>query len=216
MVKLQDYFREKTHIVWDWNGTLLDDVDFCIQTINEILVEHGLKQVSRDAYRERFAFPVVDYYKTLGFDFNKVSFEVVGKAFFDRYRAGLNKGSSLFEGTKDLLKSLKAEGKHLYILSAAEEQHLFEATRYFQVEHLFDGVYGISNVYATSKVDRGKELLQKIAALKEKIIFVGDTDHDLDVAKSLGIDALLIADGHQPYCKLKPLHNAVLESRYMK
>ena len=68
------------HIIWDWNGTLLDDVDYCRSIINTILIKNNLPQLSFDRYREVFTFPVQDYYKEAGFDFNKVSFEIINES----------------------------------------------------------------------------------------------------------------------------------------
>ncbi len=42
---------------------------------------------------------------------------------------------------------------------------------------------------------------------------IGDTDHDLEVGNELGIDVLLIADGHQSFEKLKNVHDNVIETR---
>ena len=75
------------HIIWDWNGTLLNDVDFCRRIINRILVENDLPELSLNRYREIFTFPVEDYYKTAGLDFSKTSFEVLGKDFMVEYEA---------------------------------------------------------------------------------------------------------------------------------
>ena len=56
------------HIIWDWNGTLLDDTWLCVEGINQALIKRNLTPISEDRYREVFTFPVRDYYKKLGFD----------------------------------------------------------------------------------------------------------------------------------------------------
>ena len=212
MTSLQRLLHSKTHIIWDWNGTLLDDVDLSVTIINEILKEHGMKQVNRERYREVFCFPVVDYYRALGFDFNVTPFEIVGKEFFDRYQKRAVK-CSLFNDTSDLLEGLKEAKKKHYILSAAFESHLFDIVKHHKIEKYFDGIFGISNVYGTSKIDRGRELLKTIKDPKDSIVFIGDTDHDLEVATALGVEAILLAEGHQSYHRLKKIHKTVLETR---
>ena len=51
------------HIVWDWNGTLLDDRWLCIEAINIVLRSRGMPLVSNKNYRDVFCFPVIEYYE---------------------------------------------------------------------------------------------------------------------------------------------------------
>ena len=70
--------RRYTHLFWDFNGTLLNDVipDFC--TANRLLERHGLPKLnSLEEYRNVFHFPVIEYYRALGYDFSKVPYEVL-------------------------------------------------------------------------------------------------------------------------------------------
>ena len=52
------------HIIWDWNGTLLDDLDVSMDALNSILTKEQLPLVlDKDEYRKYFQFPVIEYYK---------------------------------------------------------------------------------------------------------------------------------------------------------
>ena len=73
------------HIIWDWNGTLLDDAKLCVDIMNVVLSRRNMPVISLRQYQELFDFPVVDYYVKLGFDFEKESFEIVGTEFIDYY-----------------------------------------------------------------------------------------------------------------------------------
>ena len=75
------------HVIWDWNGTLLDDAWLCVEVMNELLVEHSLPAVDAQRYEALFTFPVVEYYRQLGFDFERTPFEEVGTAFIEGYQA---------------------------------------------------------------------------------------------------------------------------------
>ncbi|MCX6282944.1 MAG: hypothetical protein NTW31_01715 [Bacteroidetes bacterium] len=74
-------FADYKHIIWDWNGTLLDDAWLCVEVMNGMLEKRGLEKVSLDFYRSVFTFPVRDYYEKLGYDFEKEPFEEVGMEF---------------------------------------------------------------------------------------------------------------------------------------
>ena len=55
------------HIIWDWNGTPLDDRWLCIEAIINTLTKRNMNTITDNEYVELFCFPVKDYYKKLGF-----------------------------------------------------------------------------------------------------------------------------------------------------
>ena len=207
--QLQQY----EHVIWDWNGTLLNDMELVIDVIGEQLIEQKLPVPSISEYRNIFAFPVIDYYKKLGFSFEKHSFHDFAVRYTRQYEERV-KEIHLFDGAREMLEVLVTQGMHQSILSAAMQEHLEMVTAHFQVRNHFSGVYGVSDCYGASKVDRGKDLINESHIPREKTILVGDTDHDLAVGKELGIEVLLIADGHQSYDRLQKVHPNVLQSRY--
>ena len=71
------------HIIWDWNGTLLDDAWLCVDIMDSMLKERSLGTLTLDRYQRLFEFPVIDYYRKLGFDFTKESFEKTGTEFIN-------------------------------------------------------------------------------------------------------------------------------------
>jgi phosphoglycolate phosphatase len=212
MISVQEHLSDKTHVIWDWNGTLLDDVDLCVEIINGLLKEHDLPEINRDSYRAKFRFPIIEYYRDLGFDYQKFPFEKLAVTFIERYETRVV-NCALFEGAKDLLSSISAQNKAQSILSAAHESGLLQLTRHHGIDHQFAHICGLSDHYAASKVERGKALISQIALPAKQILLVGDTDHDLEVGRALGIEVLLLGDGHQHpsrYCD----HPKVLHSRY--
>ena len=73
------------HIIWDWNGTLLDDCKVCVKSFNRSLKKRNRRPISLDKYRSIFTFPVIDAYKKVGFDFKKESFSKVSNEFVEFY-----------------------------------------------------------------------------------------------------------------------------------
>jgi len=71
-MKMKVARKKYSHIIWDWNGTLLNDVEWCIKVMNQLLVQRSLPPISDvSAYYEVFCFPIIKYYKNLKFDFEK-------------------------------------------------------------------------------------------------------------------------------------------------
>ena len=184
------------HVIWDWNGTLLDDTFLSVNIINNVLVNHNLKPLTFDEYRLIFNFPVKNYYAKAGFDFSLDSFEVIGKEWMDEYER--RKGeTNLFDGTKEVLGFIKSAGIDQSILSAYSHHTLIEVVGYYQIGEYFKYITGLDHIYATSKLEIGKELIKKIDCPKNEVVLIGDTIHDYEVANGLGIKCILIANGHQ-------------------
>lgn len=207
------HLEHYTHIIWDWNGTLVDDVHVAVAAVNALLTEHKLPTLTVEEYRKSFGFPVRKYYERIGFDFNKVTFENLCDRFVAEYNHHRAFHAKIFDGTLEVIESL-SKSKKMSILSAGSQNHLNEITAHFGVHHYFDNIFGIENNMAESKLHRGHELIKKSEIPLTETILVGDTDHDLEVGQALGIDVLLIANGHQSFEKLCQLHHNVIECRF--
>lgn len=208
--KLQRNIVGKKHVIWDWNGTLLSDVQHAVDTVNFLLNEHQLPLIDRNQYRALFEFPVINYYSALGFDFQKESFESLCHRFVERFMAGVNQ-LPLYSETKSVLSSLHQQGIQQSVLSATDQTNLTNMIAHFELGPYFRFVYGIDNKLAGSKVQRGHDLIARSGIELSDTVIVGDTLHDLEVAQALGVDAVLISHGHQCGTRLKPYHTKVIE-----
>lgn len=198
------------HIIWDWNGTLLNDVDYCRKIINRILNENDLPELSLQKYRDIFTFPVQDYYQAAGLDFSKKSFELLGKEFIDDYEA--NKLScDLHVNAIEVLSSIHKKGIGQSVLSAYLHENLVMILNHYKLSKYFDNIIGLDNIYAGSKTHLGLRLIEQLNLNGSEILFVGDTLHDAEVAKAMGVDCILIANGHQIKERLEANFNLVLE-----
>ncbi|NPA67199.1 MAG: HAD family hydrolase [Chlorobi bacterium] len=189
------------HIIWDYNGTLLDDVELCTEIINEMLAKRNLPTMSIEKYRELFDFPVKEYYKRAGFNFEKESFEKTGTEFIEQYDKRSYK-TKLYDGIFELIQKISESGIRQSILSARKKEQLHEELKKFEIFKFFDYVFGLNDHYAGGKTETGKQLLKKINLPRKKILMIGDTVHDCETAKILGIDILPVAYGHHPKQKL--------------
>ncbi len=183
-------------IIWDWNGTLLNDLDFCVATINKLLNNRNLSLLNKDLYREAFSFPVKNYYKTIGFDFEKEDFAIPAKEFIDLYDDGVG-NCSLHKSAIDVLSYFKKSGVQQFVLSAMQQNMLEQTLKHNSISNFFEGIYGLDNHYAASKIERGEQLITKFNVDKKETLIIGDTIHDFEVAEKLGIKCILIPNGHQ-------------------
>lgn len=189
------------HIIWDYNGTLLNDLELCVNVINNLLKVRNIPQITIESYKALFEFPVKNYYEKLGFDFDKDSFETVGTEFILGYDNRINE-ARLKSGAENLLKKIHKAGIKQSVLSARKHDQLIKELDNFRIKQYFTHIVGLDNHYANGKTGNGIKLIAKIAEEKENIIMIGDTVHDCEVAKAMGIKSLLLSDGHHTAKKL--------------
>ncbi|MDA3893860.1 MAG: HAD family hydrolase [Salinivirgaceae bacterium] len=197
------------NIIWDWNGTLLNDITICIKSMNILLKERTLPLISEDKYRDIFTFPVRNYYEQLGFDFTKEEFDGPALKFIEYYHEFLP-SVDLFHDVEMVLEEIKKNGLHQYILSAMEQESLLASVQNLKIDKYFNKIIGIDDHFARSKVDRGLHLIENNNFDRAKTLMIGDTLHDMEVAKVLGVDCLLVARGHQSKSRLKINGNNII------
>lgn len=183
-------------IIWDWNGTLLNDAEICVFCMNKLLEDRNLEKLNINRYREIFTFPVKEYYQKAGFDFSEEYFEKPAMEFIQHYYNNLPL-TDLFEPVHSILSKLDKMGYHQSILSAMEHESLMQSLKDKNVLNYFNLISGINDHYAHSKLEIGIELLEKTGFDKNETLFIGDTIHDYEVGSELGVKVLLIANGHQ-------------------
>src|SRR3989338_4825604 len=125
MDALHAFLKENPHqhIIWDWNGTLLDDFEICVDIVSSIAQKQGLGPVSKQQYRDAFQFPITNFYLQLGFNFEKTPFKILAVEFIQAYQAKVLE-CSLFNKVDSFLNTTKQQGISHSVLSAAAETDL--------------------------------------------------------------------------------------------
>jgi len=185
-------------IIWDWNGTLLNDVDYSVAQINKVLTKYKLPNISVEKYREIFTFPVIDYYKALGFDFDKLDFKLVGMEFIDLYNENL-KECKLNKGVIEVLSMFKKNNIKQGIISAREHNSLLVDLKNFEIDKYLQYCFGIDNNYAAGKDVLFEKYLAKSQTSRKNIYLIGDTTHDCEIAEKFGLNFILFEKGHQNF-----------------
>ena len=190
------------HIIWDWNGTLLNDNWLSIKAINILLKKYNLPAIKKEKYLEIFTFPVIDYYKKLGFDFDKTPFSIVGTEFIVEYTNRMFE-ADLQDGAFEVLNYFNEIGISQSLLSAAKQKMLDDLMKFHKLENYFLKVSGLTDHYANSKIDAGKSWIKELKYNPQDVLLIGDTLHDVEVADEIGTKCVLIAQGHNNYSRLK-------------
>ena len=199
-------------IIWDYNGTILDDVDLTYRIEQIMLKERGMRTYTMAEYKEMFCFPVIDYYHKMGYDFSTETYDEVAAEFTRLYDAGFHK-CSVSVGFDKLVERSRHLGWRNIIVSAAREDKLQEQCRWFGIDGYFDAIVGTDDLYGGSKIERALVAMDEYDIDPKACLYIGDTDHDVDTAHAMGIaNVILTSGGHQSRCVLEKKCANVVDS----
>lgn len=182
-------------VIWDWNGTLINDVEINFSIINTLLARRRLAPISLETYRRCFRMPIRDFYADIGFGFETEPFETIAREYFILYRDAFPQ-AGLSAGVREALAYLKGKGVDQYIVSASHRMDLLEQVRLRGIEPFFTRIVGNDDYAVVSKTAKALELRKELPGDRE-ILFIGDMNHDHETAQAIGAACLLYTKGHQ-------------------
>ena len=204
------------YILWDWNGTLLDDTQAAFDTLNVMLRERGAQPIEMDFYRDHFAFPVRPFYEQIGMVLENEDWDALAQEYHDIYAA---QPKALNRETFAALEAVKAAGARQSIISALRQDLLDRVTAELGVAPYMECIYGVDNLDGASKLDRALELMTAITresgGSPPDVVMIGDALHDKEVADALGVRCVLCAQGSHAGWRLAevaPMGETLLEA----
>ncbi len=188
-----------THIIWDFNGTILNDVQTGIDAVNALLVRYGKRKIeSAEDYREVFCFPVIDYYEKIGLERDK--FPIYAPEWVKEYN-DREQSAPIFEGVTDLMTFFRDNKLPQYLLSATEMNMLVSQVNRLGIADNFEEIIGQNTIEAHGKIGAALEFMERVKPAKA--LFIGDSIHDYEAARAIGCDCVLLACGHQSRVRLE-------------
>ena len=165
------------NILWDWNGTLIDDAVTSLNCVNDMLTEMNKPLITLEQYYTYVETPIIGFYRHILTD-EELDFPVISKSFHDSYSNRI-KETFLAENAESTLKTLKKNGAKQYIITATKEESARNLAFQYGVGEYFDGIFGADNTLAESKVERALNFFKKNSINPSETVFIGDTLHDL-------------------------------------
>ncbi len=197
------------HVIWDWNGTLVNDAELCVEIVNQILKDNKIKSVDHSFYLKNFSFPVSEYYKSLGLPSSGPEYKVISQRFIEEYRKN-HHICRLQKNSLKVLAYLNKRGISQSVLSAGNIADVLNFVNYHKLSDFFTIISGVCDTNATGKSDIAFEHLNKIKKSTSKILLVGDTLHDFEVASDLKVDCILYSKGHNSRSRLMEVKKSVI------
>ena len=180
-------------VIWDWNGTLADDLMASLQATNDILAMRGMAPISLQQYYSYIDTPISRFYEHL-FDLNEFPMEEIGQAFgqfYPKYFQGLHVGAA------ELMKRLRDAEVQQVILSSSHRDTVRRDAGRLGILPWIDEVLAADDYLGESKQERGLRWLEHQTVSRTNVVLIGDTLHDYDTARAMGVDCILCAFGHQ-------------------
>ena len=200
------------YIIWDWNGTILDDLQLNLEVENTLLSRRGRKlSKDIDEYQEKFQFPIIKFYESLDFDLENERFEDIAKEYVFEFDERFYELET-FSDAEDVIREFKYKGIEQIVLSQTEQRWLEKQVSFHQMEYLFTDLLGARDIYVKGKVGIALEWITKNDIDTAQELMIGDTLHDYEVAQNIGCDCILIARGHHSKERLLTTGAVVLDS----
>lgn len=179
-------------IIWDWNGTLLDDTAASLAALNAVRSRRSLAPMAEDQYRRRFAFPVRAFYAETGLDLGREDWPSLAREYHAEY---LSRPSSLARGARAALAAARNAGARQVLVSSMHRELLVSAVREQGLDGCFEAIYGTANFDGGVKLAVARRAMRDLALDPERTVAIGDALHDGEMASALGFGIVYYTGG---------------------
>ena len=182
-------------IIWDWNGTLCDDIGVSLECVNRQLGRKGMAPISLEQYYSYVDTPITKFYEHL-FDPGSIPYSEISKEFAEDYLDQADE-LKLNDGAKDLLDAFREAGSAQIIASASDFQSVLRDVKRLGVGDYFKDIITVKDSVAGSKESIISEYISRFGCAPDEVLLIGDTLHDASNAVKLGLDYVITCQGHQ-------------------
>jgi len=183
------------NILWDWNGTLIDDVGIALDAVNIMLRKRSLSEINMEQYYEYIDIPIIRFYERCFDMANEDKDALLGE--YQRVYVELSAHLPDNTETYDAVRSLAGAGARQFVVSSCETNALNNWLVKYGIAEYFEEVTGADNIYAESKTSRAVRLMRSHGLDSRDTVFIGDMMHDRETAQAIGVDCILVTYGHQ-------------------
>lgn len=190
----------KNIVLWDWNGTVLDDFEISLEAVNLLLDSYEKPRITKEQYYAYMDTPISRFYSRL-FDFNLTPFSELGQKFHTIY-AELLKKATLSIGILETVEALSSLNIPQYIVSASHRNKILPKAKELGILGYMKDVIAADDYNAADKIQRTIDYFKRKDVCLDRCIIIGDSMHDLEMANKIGAECVLLSSGHEGKEKL--------------
>lgn len=197
-------------IAFDWDGTLYDSTQIIVRCIQAAVCDVGGKQPTQEAAAYVIGLGLMEALAHAAPDVSPDKYPELGARYRHHYASHFN-DLSLFEGVLPLLDALKARGYLLTVATGKSRRGLDETLQSVELKGVFDGSRTADETAGKPDPLMLHELMAQFDLPASRILMIGDTTHDLQMALNAGCASVGVSYGaHEPstFNVLNPLHVA--------
>jgi phosphoglycolate phosphatase-like HAD superfamily hydrolase len=176
------------NVIFDWSGTLVDDLPAVLAATNFVFDQHGIEQMTLEQFRAEFCLPFKGFYDRFA---PQIPLDQLERAFHSHIRGAQNVVLEL-PHAREFLIFCREHGLRTFLLSAIHPEHYAAQI----AVNGFDAY--IDRAYVAVWDKRGKivELLQENQLDVTETLFIGDMQHDVETAQHGGVFSCAVLTGY--------------------
>jgi len=178
----------KKVIVFDWSGVVKDAVISQLWVVNKIFNKYGIEEISLNEFKENWVQPYMAFYNKYLPD---LSLEQQKMDYSESVLDANCPKSKAFEGMVELIKLLKDKGDYLVILSGDPPSTILPEITSWGLENVFDEIF----IDVHDKTDILRNLIETNGFDPKNVYFVGDSNHEIEAGKQVGVNTIAVTWG---------------------
>ncbi len=189
-------------VIWDWNGTLLDDLLISVDTTDDLLKRLGLPLETIQRHGDVFRQPPSEFERAVRIGMEKEDLPTITAEWFRGYEARW-RSATLFDDVRPTIATLSDRGIQQALVSASPHALLVRQTAHFELDVALDAVRGIGHDGAQTKAALIRPWLAQVGVSTSRALVVGDMPTDFEVAVDVGARCVLVPRGHVSQARLE-------------
>jgi phosphoglycolate phosphatase-like HAD superfamily hydrolase/8-oxo-dGTP pyrophosphatase MutT (NUDIX family) len=176
------------NLIFDWSGTLVDDMGPVIEATNIVLEKYGVAPYDREGFRRSFRLPYHEFYEELLPGIELAELEAHFRPAFD----GATSLVTVLPHAREKLEWAKQRGMRMFVLTSMDPTAFERQLNEFGMQDFFEETYA-------GVLDKRKliaQILDTHALHKDETAFIGDMTHDIETARHGGISSIAVLTGY--------------------
>jgi len=197
-------------IVFDWDGTLFDSTALIVRCIQDACTDVGAARPGDADAAYVIGLGLADALRHVAPGLPEARYPELGMRYRHHYFAHQHE-LSLFPGTLEMLHALKARHHWLGVATGKGRRGLDEALSHSQLKGMFDATRTADETASKPNPLMLMELMREFGTAPERTLMIGDTTHDLQLARNAGTPGVAVSFGaheHEAFADFVPLHVA--------
>ena len=183
------------NIIFDWSGTLVDDLPAVWQATNFVLTQADRPELTLEQFRAEFRLPFTTFYDE---HTPHIPLPQLETWFHGHFRAVQDSVVAL-PHARDFLKFCRAHKLRTFLLSTVAAEHFATQTARTGLGEFLDHPY----VGVWDKREKIHAILEEHSLVPDETVFIGDMQHDIETAKHGGIHSVAVLTGYNSLAQLR-------------